>query len=77
VNAVVNFDLFQLVGSHPCWVAAIGVLPHAVGSSGERLNSAFDEGANKLNARQLLLGPGPKLLDLLHERLGNLQFFVR
>jgi hypothetical protein len=32
-----------------------------VGSSGEQLNSAFDEGTNKLNARQLLLGSGPKL----------------
>jgi hypothetical protein len=46
-NAIVNFDLLQLVGSHPGRIAAIGVLPHAVGSSGEQLNPALDEGANK------------------------------
>jgi hypothetical protein len=38
MNAVINFDLLLLVGSHPCWIAVIGVLPHAVGPSGERLN---------------------------------------
>jgi hypothetical protein len=76
-NTVVNFDLLQLIGSHPCRVAAIGILPHAVGSSGEWLNPTFNKGANKLNARQLLLGRGPKFLDPLHERLGNSQFFGR
>jgi hypothetical protein len=48
-----------------------------VGSSGEWLNPAFNEGANKLNARQLLLGRGAKFLDPLHERLGNPQLFSR
>jgi hypothetical protein len=55
----------------------IGILPHAVGSSSERLNPPFNEGANKLDARQLLLGRGSELLDFLHERLGDLHFFVR
>jgi hypothetical protein len=76
-NTVVNFILLQLIGGHPCWVTVIGILPHAVGSSGEWLHPAFNEGANELNARQLLLGRGPKFLDPLHERLGNLHFFGR
>jgi hypothetical protein len=47
------------------WVPAIGVIPDAVGPSGKRLDPALDEGTDDLDARQLLLGRSPKLLDFL------------
>jgi hypothetical protein len=77
VNAVIDLDFLQLIRRHSCRIAAIGILPHAVGSSSERLDPPYDEGANKLDATQLLLGRGSELLDFLHERLSNLHLFVR
>jgi hypothetical protein len=58
-------------------VSAIGVVPHAVGPSNERLNPTLYESANKLDARKFLLGRGSKLLDFLHQRLCDLHLVFR
>jgi hypothetical protein len=52
-------------------IPSVTVVPHAVGSSSERLDSTLDEGLNKLEARKLLLRSGSKLLDFLHQWLRN------
>jgi hypothetical protein len=36
----------------------------------------LDEGADELDARQLLPGRSPKLLDFLHQRLCDLHLFL-
>jgi hypothetical protein len=46
-----------------------GVVPHAVCPSGERLDPAFDESSDKLEARHLFLGCGSELPNLLHQGL--------
>jgi hypothetical protein len=33
-----------------CWVPMVGVVPHAVGPSGQWLDPTLDEGANELQA---------------------------
>jgi hypothetical protein len=55
----------------------IGVVPHAVGPSGKRLDPMLYESTNKLDARKLFLGHGSKLLDFLHQRLCDLHFLFR
>jgi hypothetical protein len=48
-----------------------------VGSSSKRLDSTLNEGPDELDPRQLLLWSSSELLDLLHQRLRNLQLLVR
>jgi hypothetical protein len=45
--------------------------------SSERLDSTLDEGSDELDSRKLLLRSSSELLDLLHQRLRNLQLLVR
>jgi hypothetical protein len=70
-HTIVDFDLLQLVGGEPGRVSAIGVVPHAVCPSGERLNSTLEESADQLEARHLFFGCGLQLLNLLHQGLHN------
>jgi hypothetical protein len=44
-------------------------------SSGERLNPAFDEGTNQLEAGHLFSRCGPQLPNPLHQRLRDRYFF--
>jgi hypothetical protein len=55
----------------------IGVVPHAVGPSIERLDTTLYESPNELDARKLFLGHGSKLLNFLHQRLYDLHFLFR
>jgi hypothetical protein len=48
-----------------------------VGSSSERLDSTLNKGPDELDPRKLLLRSSLELLDLLHQRLHNLQLLVR
>jgi hypothetical protein len=56
----------QLIGGDSRQITAVIVVPHAVGSSSERLDPALDEGPDELNARKLLIRSGAELLDFLH-----------
>jgi hypothetical protein len=40
------------------------------------LDPTLYEGANELDTRKLFLGRGSKLLDFLHQRLGDLHFLI-
>jgi hypothetical protein len=55
----------------------IGVVPHAVGSSSERLNPTLYESMNKLDAQKFFLGHGSKLLDFFYQRLCDLHLLFR
>jgi hypothetical protein len=55
----------------------VGVVPHAVGPSSERLDPTLYESLNELVARKLFLGRGSKLLNFLHQRLCDLHFYFR
>jgi hypothetical protein len=77
VNTVIDLRFLQLVRRNSCRVSVIGVVPHAVGSSGERLDLMLYESANKLDARKLFIGRGSKLLDFLHQRVCDLHFLFR
>jgi hypothetical protein len=50
VHAVVDLGLMQLIGGNSGRITTVTVIPHAVGSSSERLDPMLDEGPNKLNA---------------------------
>jgi hypothetical protein len=50
VHAVIDLGLVQLIGGNSGRVPAAAVVPHAVGSSSERLDPVLDEGPNELNA---------------------------
>jgi hypothetical protein len=76
-NIVIDLHFLQLVKRNSCRVSAIGVVPHAVGPSSERLYLMLYKSANELDARKLFLGRGSKLLDFLHQRLYDLHFLVR
>jgi hypothetical protein len=58
-------------------VSVIGVVPHAVGPSSERLNPTLYESMNKLDARKLFLGRSSQLLDFLHQGLCDLHLLFR
>jgi hypothetical protein len=46
-----------------------------VGPSGERLDSALNEGMDQLEARHLFLGCGSELPNLLHQGLSGRHLF--
>jgi hypothetical protein len=77
MNTVIDLRFPQLVRRNSCRVSAIGVFPHGVGSSSERLDPTLYKGMNELDARELFLGHGSKLLDFFHQRLHDLHFLVR
>jgi hypothetical protein len=56
----------QLVRRDPRRISMVGVVPHAMGPSDERLDLTLDERSDELDARKLFLGCGSKLLDPLH-----------
>jgi hypothetical protein len=62
-NTVIDLRFPQLIRKNSCRVSALGVFPHGVGSSSERLDPMLYKGANELDARELFLGRGSKLLD--------------
>jgi hypothetical protein len=66
----------QLVLGDAGRIPTIAVVPHAVGSSSERLDTTLDEGPDELDPRKLLLRSSSELLDLLHQWLHNLQLLV-
>jgi hypothetical protein len=76
-NTVIDLRFLQLVRRNSCRVSSIGVVPHAVSPSSERLDPTLYESMNKLDARKLFLGRGSKLLDFLHKRLCDLHFLFR
>jgi hypothetical protein len=50
MHAVIDLGFMQLVGGNSGRIAAVAIIPHAVGSSSERLDPMLDECPNKLNA---------------------------
>jgi hypothetical protein len=67
----------QLIGGNSRRIAVVAVIPHAVGSSSERLDPTLDEGPNKLNAQKLFIQSGTELLDFLHQWLRDLHLLFR
>jgi hypothetical protein len=67
----------QLILGNLGRIPAVAVIPHAVGSSSERLDPALDKGPDELNARKLFLRSGSKLLDFLHQWLRDLHLLIR
>jgi hypothetical protein len=66
----------QLVLGDAGRIPTIAVVPRAVGSSSERLDSTLDEGLDELDSRKLFLWSSSELLDLLHQWLRNLHLLV-
>jgi hypothetical protein len=76
-DALVDLGLVQLILGNLGQIPTIAVIPHAVGSSSERLDLALDEGPDELNARKLFLRSGSKLLDFFHQWLRDLHLLIR
>jgi hypothetical protein len=74
--SIIEFGLPQLIEGESGRVLAVGVVPHAVRSSGERLNPVLDEGANQLETRHLFPRHGSHFPNPLHQGLRDRHFFL-
>jgi hypothetical protein len=74
-NSIIDLGFPQLIRGESSWIPMAGVVPHTVGSSGERLDPAFNEDADQLEAKHLFLGCGSELPNLLHQGLHDRHLF--